>query len=81
MKYRTTETDKQERLSLTEKNILKVIGTSVKTMEDIYQEMKNLNSENSLTDVMENVLNLQIKRKIKGENGYYFRTGVFEFHD
>ena len=72
MKYCTAEEDKQERLSLKEKNILEIIGTSVKSMEDIYQEMKKLNSENSLTDVMENVLKLQIKRRIKGENGYYF---------
>lgn len=72
MKYRITERDEQERLSLTEKKILKIIGTSVKTIEDIYQEMKNLNSENSLTDVMENVLSLQIKKRITGENGYYF---------
>lgn len=72
LKYKPTETMVQEALSFIEMKIVDYIGTSFKTIEEIYQEMRRRNIEISLTRVMEMVLNLQMKKIIKGENGYYF---------
>ena len=72
LKYHSVQVDKQEILSLTETKILEFIGTSFKTMEDIFQEMRRLDLEHSLTNVMETVLNLQMKKIITGDGGYYF---------
>lgn len=72
LKYPSAQVDKQEILSLTETKILEFIGTSFKTMEDILQEMRRQDLEHSLKNVMETVLNLQMKKIITGDGGYYF---------
>lgn len=72
LKYKTTEIVMQEALSFIEIKIVEYIGTSLKTMEEIYQEMKRQKVEISLNEIMETVLNMQMKKIIKGENGYYF---------
>lgn len=75
IKYQEVKTEVLAPRTLTEEKILRIIGTGAKTMEDIYQEMKNEEGM-SLGKVMEIVLELQIRQMIVGENGYYFYNKI-----
>ena len=54
--------------------ILKIIDVSYKSLEEIYQGMRNKDSDVSINKIMEWLLEMQMKQVIKEENGYYFRN-------
>ena len=58
-------------LSQEEKMITDILEVSLKTMEEIYQEAKKKYLEITLNKVMEIVLEMQMKKIVKEEGGYY----------
>lgn len=59
-------------LSGEEKEILKILGVTYKTMEEIYQSMKKVFPSITIICLMELLLELQMKQIVKEEGGYYY---------
>lgn len=76
VKYERKEEKVNVKLSRQEKQIIKTLGTEMKSMEDIYQEIKEKEETVTLEQVMENVLQLQMKYVLEEENGYYLCRNI-----
>ena len=73
LKYQQNKKEPQLVLNLNkeEQIIVKYLNISVKTLEEIYQGIKEKNPEITINRVMESVLELQMRNILKEENGYY----------
>lgn len=73
LKYQQNKKEPQLVLNLNkeEQMIVKYLNVSVKTMEEIYQGIKEKNPEITINKVMESVLELQMRNILKEESGYY----------
>ena len=73
LKYQQNKKEPQLVLNLNkeEQMIVKYLNVSVKTMEEIYQGIKEKNPEITINKVMECVLELQMRNILKEESGYY----------
>ena len=71
IKYRQNQRKPQLDLNKEEKMIVKYLDVSMKTIEEIYQGVKEKCLEITINKVMEIVLELQMKNVLKDENGYY----------
>lgn len=72
VKYDRGITESIGKLSSEEKKIVEVLDTTLKNMEEIYELVKQKNTEISLPQVMNLVMDLRMKKIIEEENGYYF---------
>ena len=73
MKYEREIEEIAPNLSLEEKAILKIVDVTYKTMEEIYNGMKKEYTSLTIIRLMEVLLELQMKKMLKEEGGYYFR--------
>ena len=62
------------KLLVHENEILDIVGVSYKSLEDIYRYLKAGKEELSINQLMEWLLELQLKQLLKEENGYYYRN-------
>ncbi len=76
VKYEKKEEKVNVKLSGQERQIIKILGTEMKSMEDIYQEIKKEEETVTLEQVMESVLQLQMKYVLEEENGYYLCRNI-----
>ena len=72
LKYQGKEVKVQPSLSNEEKRILSIMGVSMMSMEEIYEELKQVEETVSLTQIMGNVLELRMKGIIEEESGHYY---------
>lgn len=71
IKYQKNKMPLNHLLNTEEKMITDILEVSLKTIEEIYQEVKDKNGEMTLHKTMEIILKLQMKNIIKEEGGYY----------
>ena len=71
IKYQKSDSSLNSLLNKEEKMITDILEVSLKTIEEIYQEVKKRCQEMTLNKVMEIVLELQMKNLVKEEGGYY----------
>ena len=71
IKYRQQNKEVKDILNQEEKMVAECLGGSMKTMEEIYQGIKEKYPEITINKVMEIVLELQIKNVLKEKSGYY----------
>ena len=71
IKYQKNKFSINSLLSRKEKMVTDILEVSLKTIEEIYQEAKKRDSEITLNKVMEIVLEMQMKKMVKEEGGYY----------
>ena len=71
IKYQNNNLPLNILLNQEEKMITDILEVSLKTIEDIYQEVRKRCPEMTLNKVMERILELQIKNLVKEEGGYY----------
>ena len=71
IKYQKNNFSVNSLLSREEKMVTDILEVSLKTIEEIYQEARVRDSEITLNKVMEIVLEMQMKKMVKEEGGYY----------
>lgn len=73
VKYQKKEVCIGNHLRSQEQKILEIIDVTYKSLEEIYQNMKESDSNISINNIMEWLLDLQMKQIIKEQGGYYCR--------
>ena len=72
LKYQGKEVKVQPSLSNEEKRILSIMGVSMMSMEEIYQNVKKEFPSITIIRLMELLLELQMKQIVKEESGHYY---------
>jgi len=72
LKYQGKEAKVQPSLSNEEKRILSIMGVSMMSMEEIYQNVKKEFPSITIIRLMELLLELQMKQIVKEESGHYY---------
>ena len=72
LKYQGKEAKVQPSLSNEEKRILSIMGVSMMSMEEIYQNVKKEFPAITIIRLMELLLELQMKQIVKEESGHYY---------
>ena len=71
VKYQRITKEPKRLFRKEEKLILDILDVSLLTLEEIYQKAKEKCEEVTINKVMDIVLQLQIKKVLKEEGGYY----------
>ena len=80
VKYQGKEAKVQPSLSNEEKRILSIMGVSMMSMEEIYQNVKKEFPAITIIRLMELLLELQMKQIVKEESGHYYCNNLNNHH-